>query len=102
MMPRAPSMRAWAREAATSCGHRRRSTASDALSRSNASAGPAPKRPPQRRTSSLTVARTASSAPQTRSTWASVISGKKGSAIVDALIASVTGNSPGPWPWASW
>ena len=45
---------------------------------------------------------TASSAPQTRSTWASVISGKKGSAIVDALIASVTGNSPGPWPWASW
>ncbi len=28
--------------------------------------------------------------------------GKKGSAIVDALIASVTGNSPGPWPWASW
>ncbi len=42
------------------------------------------------------------SAPQTRSTWASVISGKKGSAIVDALIASVTGNSPGPWPWASW
>ena len=41
------------------------------------------------------------SAAQTRSTWASVISGKKGRAIVDALIASVTGNSPGPWPCAS-
>ena len=45
---------------------------------------------------------TAGSAAQTRSTWASVISGKNGSAIVEALIASVTGNSPGPWPCASW
>ena len=36
----------------------------------------------------------AASAPQTRSTWASVISGKNGSAMVDALIASVTGSVP--------
>jgi hypothetical protein len=44
---------------------------------------------------------TRSSAAQTRSTWAAVISGKKGSAIVEALIASVTGSSPGRWPCAS-
>src|SRR5262249_46892677 len=36
----------------------------------------------------------AASAPQTRSTRSSVISGKKGSAMVDALIASVTGSVP--------
>jgi hypothetical protein len=41
---------------------------------------------------------TAARAEQTRSTWPSVISGKKGSAIVDALMASVTGSSPGRWP----
>ena len=41
-------------------------------------------------------------APQTRSTWASVISGKNGSAMVEALIASVTGSSPGRCPWTSW
>ena len=42
------------------------------------------------------------SAPHTRSTCASVISGKNGSAIVEALIASVTGNSPGRCPCSSW
>ena len=47
------------------------------------------------------AAMAAPSAAQTRSTWASVISGKKGSAIVEALMASVTGSSPGPWPCAS-
>ena len=49
MIPQAPSMRAWAREPATSSGQRRRSTASEAFRRSNASAGPAAKRPPQSR-----------------------------------------------------
>ena len=38
---------------------------------------------------------TVASAAQTWSTWSSVISGKNGSAIVDALIASVTGSVPG-------
>ena len=42
------------------------------------------------------------SAPHTRSTCASVISGKNGSAIVEELIASVTGNSPGRCPCSSW
>ena len=42
------------------------------------------------------------SASHTRSTCASVISGKNGSAIVEALIASVTGNSPGRCPCSSW
>ncbi len=46
--------------------------------------------------------RTVARASQTWSTCDSVISGKKGSAIVDALMASVTGNSPGPWPCSSW
>ena len=40
MIPWAPSIRAWAREAAMSCGHRRRLTDSEAFSRSKASAGP--------------------------------------------------------------
>ncbi len=40
-------------------------------------------------------------ASHTRSIWSSVISQKNGRAIVEALMASVTGNSPGPCPWAS-
>ena len=53
-IPQAPSMRAWAREAATSWGQRRRSTGREAFRRSNASAGPPAKRPPQSRAPALT------------------------------------------------
>ena len=43
-------------------------------------------------------ARTCSSASATRATWASVSSGKNGSATERSATSSATGNSPGRWP----
>ncbi len=56
---------------------------------------PQPRAVAHRATAAGSRVSTLVSARQTWSTWSSVISGKNGSAIVEALIASVTGKLPG-------
>ena len=85
-----------------SCAHMRESTANDAfepIERLRGTAGEPPAPQPcavaHRPTAAGSRVSTVASAAHTWSTWSSVISGKNGSAIVDALIASVTGSVPG-------
>ncbi len=101
-MAQAPSIRAWAREQAMSSAHMRRSTGREALSRSKASAGSRRIDLPTSGSRSCHPNPLACDGPlelpHTRATCSSVISGKNGSAIVEALMDSVTGRRPGRYP----